>query len=377
VGKPLKAALRAILVLAIAAALVVAVFLAGPDAIATALKALRPASLAWASLAFMAALFMNALRWRLVSPPALRAGPAFTFAAYLSGVFGNVITPGARFGGEPFKAFFMMSRRGGRFSDHLSVVLLDKTVNGVSFMSFIFGSLALVCVRFLSPFAAIPLAAAAAAAAALPPVLLVMARKLEAGPIAAFLSRPAAFLVARAAWTRKLFRVTASKEEFRVRASERIEGFFRPFVSLSPGKALAAFGFSSAYWLLACLCNWILFRSLGLGLSYPAALAVMTLSTLISDMGATPAGLGFVETAMIGILAAYRISGDKAMAATLVSRTANLVLSLGIGGTMTLVLTAVYGKIPEKDVREAKIAAGGGARSEAREKPGGKGEGAL
>jgi uncharacterized protein (TIRG00374 family) len=95
----------------------------------------------------------------------------------------------------------------------------------------------------------------------------------------------------------------------------------------------------------------------------------MTLSTLISDMGATPAGLGFVETAMIGILAAYRISGDKAMAATLVSRIVNLVLSLGIGGAITLVLTAVYGKIPEKDVREAKIAAGGGARSEARDKP--------
>jgi glycosyltransferase 2 family protein len=355
--KSVKSALRVLLVLAVAAALALAVFLAGPEAIAAALKALRPSDIAWASLAFMAALFMNALRWRLVSPPALRSGPAFAYAAYVSGVFGNVITPGARFGGEPFKAFFMMSRRGGRFSEHLSVVLLDKTINGVSFLSFIFGSLALVCARFFSPFAAIP----AAAAAALPPVLLVMARKLRVEPVAAFLSRPAAFLLAKAAWTRRLFRISAPREEFRRRAEERIAGFFRPFVSLSPGRALAAFGFSSAYWLLACLCNWILFRSLGLGLSYPAALAVMTLSTLISDIGTTPAGLGFVETAMIGILAMYRISGDKAMAATLVSRIVNLVLSLGIGGAVTLILTAVYGKIPEKDVREARTAAGADA----------------
>ena len=93
------------------------------------------------------------LRWQQLMRPENRKSVFALLPIYMAGVFGNVVTPGARVGGEPIRAYYMSRAFGGQKTAYLGTILADKAGNGAVFLLFL-----LLSVNFVVLFVGISLA---------------------------------------------------------------------------------------------------------------------------------------------------------------------------------------------------------------------------
>lgn len=302
---------------------------------AAGVLAIPPATFAASASLALLGFLCNALRWAALARRSRPADLGFMAGTYLAGVLGNVLSPGARFGGEPVKAFLMRARYGGGLGEHMALILLDKTCNGLSFLCFVVASGAALAFRAIGPLglALLPLLL-------LPVAVLLSARLLPRRRVAAGFAR-----LLRPFFESRLGKALFARGGRNPGAAleEALNRYLDPLARLTPPMGGLVLLLSWAYWLLTCASSWLLFRSLGMELDLGGTIVIMTLSTFVSDLGTTPAGLGFVETSMLALFAAAGISGSLAGAGVLANRFVSLAVSLGIGGLASLFLGLRFG----------------------------------
>jgi uncharacterized protein (TIRG00374 family) len=91
-------------------------------------------------------------------------------------------------------------------------------------------------------------------------------------------------------------------------------------------------------WLLEGTSFYLVARAVGLHLSFPAVLFTGLASALLTALPATPAGLGVVEAAKVGILLLFRVDRSMAVTAALLDRLINY-WSLLLVGFIVYLLT--------------------------------------
>ncbi|NLW50058.1 MAG: flippase-like domain-containing protein [Candidatus Brocadiaceae bacterium] len=314
----------------------------------------------WTAVGSAAALFMAmfllwCLRWQQLMPRSDRRSVAALLPIYMAGVFGNVVTPGARVGGEPIRAYYMSRAFGGEKTAHLGTILADKISNGAVFLLFLMAT-----VNFVVLFVGIGLYSKLAmevgvllvVAAAV--TLVILRRQVVKGAVLAlrrllpllYRSRPMGILRLR-------FATCAEFEEYLTR---KVRNISAPIARMagSTTALLTAFLLSAVAWLLFCLAHYMLFRGLGADTGYLRVVAIVTISTFIGDISVSPGGAGVMETAMIALCAAFGISPGEAAAVTLISRVLFYTYGIGLGGLCLVGLSLRYGRAVEEAGEDAE-----------------------
>ncbi|MCK4374920.1 MAG: flippase-like domain-containing protein [Candidatus Brocadiae bacterium] len=315
----------------------------GFGTIHAAMRRVRPGSVGAAALLYFGVFLLWSFRWQLLMKREQRKSILALFPIYMAGVFGNVITPGARVGGEGIRAYYMSRAFGGEKTAYLGTILADKLGNGAVFMVFMVLSVAFV-VLFV-PLGLVP-------KLVLEGVVLLVVTIVVGG----FLVRKR--MAGRSGVLRKLLRAVYNSallklvrrfrtyEHFEDYAIRKLDNVFTPIAQAagSPKALVKILVISAGSWMLLYLAHYVLFRGLGVEIGFPQVLVIVTISTFVGDVSVSPGGAGFMETAMIGLCAAFGVEHGTAAAVTLISRGIFYAYGLGVGGLCLGALAAVYGR---------------------------------
>ncbi len=300
-----------------------------------------------AALLFIASFALWCIRWtRVMRREYYRSVPA-VFPAYMAGLFVNLITPGARVGGEPVRAYYMHKAFGRPKTVYLGTILADK----VGYASVFFGFL-VVSVVFVVAFVRVPLAYKLLLGGAVLGVLTVV--------ISGFLLREQIGMRSRlfTAILRNVYDVRPVRflrvrfptyQHFEAYILDKMDNLFRPFarVTGSPWVAVQVVALSAISWLLVVQAHDTLFTALGADIGFAKVLVIVTISTFLGDISVSPGGLGFMEAAIMALCAAFGVRGETAAAVTLVSRGVFYACGLSLGGACLLGLSLHYGLVSD------------------------------
>lgn len=337
-------AAKAAAVLLVLALLYVVLRNIGFRSILAQVRGLRPVSLAAAAVLYLATFLLGCLRWQQLMKRQDRKRLAALLPLYMANIFGNVVTPGARVGGEPIRAYYMSKKYGGEASAYFGTILADKLGNGAVFTGFLV--LSVIFVVFFVPMALIPKLIVAAALLVVPVVLVAgFLLHRHAGARFPLLRKalPAIYHNAPLDSLRRRFRTAEHFEEYVIR---KLDNVITPVADAagSPRTIAKVVAISSAAWLLFCLANYILFAELGADVGFLKVLVIVTISTFFGDVSVTPGGAGFIEAAMLGLCSAFGVQPDTAAAVTLIGRGLYYLCGLGVGGVCLGGLIVVYGR---------------------------------
>jgi putative heme transporter len=95
---------------------------------------------------------------------------------------------------------------------------------------------------------------------------------------------------------------------------------------------------SGVNWLLDSVCLAVCFKAVGAPIPWGAVLLAFAGAKIVSSIGVTPAGLGFVEGGLVAIFVAYGTKGPSAVAAVVVYRAITFIGLVGIGWIVVGVL---------------------------------------
>ncbi len=312
--------------------------------IVAAARRTDPRSIALAAGLFLAVFWLWAFRWQQVIGRADRPALLRIFPIFMAGVFGNTITPGARMGGEPVRAYYMSKAFGGEKTRHLGVMLADKL--GYSAVFFLFLAASVLYVVGFVPIPAIYkavlgglvllIAAATASGFLLHKQVGVRSRVL--GWLLPFLyhGRLLEFI-------RRRFRTYQQFERYAIR---KMDNVLSPIgqAAGSPKALAKILTISVVSWVVFCWAHYVLFRALGADLDFARIVVIVTVSTFCGDVSVSPGGAGFMEAAMLALCAAFGVEQGVAAAAILMGRGIYYACSLGLGGLCFAVLAARYGR---------------------------------
>ncbi|MFW6457579.1 MAG: lysylphosphatidylglycerol synthase transmembrane domain-containing protein [Planctomycetota bacterium] len=301
------------------------------------------------SVGLMQSVFLLwAFRLQLIMPEEKRGSIFALYPVYMTGMFGNIITPGARVGGEPIRAYYMAQVFGGAKSGHFGVLMVDKFGNMFVYMMFL-----LVAVSFVVLY--VPLALWIKVVLEMAVLLIVGAvvsgvlLREHIGTQSKFMSWLLRFLYDQPVlrFLRNRFR---SYEHFEEYAIDKIDNVFSPVFRAvrSPMVLAKLVVISVVSWLIFYLAYYYLFLALGADVSFFEVFLIVCVSNFCADISFAPGGAGFMEAAMIGMCAAFGVDKGVAAAATLLSRGILHIGALGVGGTSLAVLSLIYGRSPRK-----------------------------
>jgi uncharacterized protein (TIRG00374 family) len=279
------------------------------------------------------------------------------FPIYMAGVIGNVITPGARIGGEPIRAYYMSRAFGGEKSAYLGTILADKVGTFFVFLGFMAVSVGFVIVT-------VPLALGVKLLLG-GLVGLIVLGVLSGLVVRRFTSARSSLVVRvlRFLYGGPPLRVLRDRfptyQHFEDYAIRKLDNILTPIARAagSPKVLAKVMTISAMSYLALCLAHYALFRALGIGIGFMPVIVIVTVSTLVGDVSVAPGGAGFMEATMIGLCAAFGVPTEPAAAVTIMARGIFYIYSLGIGGLCLLGLMLVYGRAPKASGADANATA--------------------
>lgn len=294
----------------------------------------------------LAAFLLWTLRWQLLMQRKHRKPFHVLFPVYMAGVFGNIVTPGARVGGEPLRAFYMSRIYGGSKTSHLGTVLAAKAGNAVVFMG-----LVLFSVTFVTLFVPINIWLKVLLEGF---VLLIVAAMVSGFLLREKIGVRSPLMGKLLGWIynlpllRVLRKRFHSYERFENYMIDKLDNVFAPVVrTVTTPKAMAKTLFTTlSSWLTFFLAHYLFFVSLGADIDYLGVVIIVCISTFLGEMAASPGGAGFMETIMIGLCAGFGVETSIAAAVTLLSRALFYIIGVGIGGVCFGALALMYGRRP-------------------------------
>ena len=102
-----------------------------------AMRSVDRTSLAASAALFFAVFWCWTLRWQQIMKPQSRPNLLALFPIFMAGVFGNLVSPGARVGSEPIRAYYMSKVFGGDKAGHFGTAMADKFTYTVVFVAFL------------------------------------------------------------------------------------------------------------------------------------------------------------------------------------------------------------------------------------------------
>ncbi|MFO7959202.1 MAG: flippase-like domain-containing protein [Candidatus Brocadiia bacterium] len=309
-----------------------------------AISHIPPLPITSAVLLFLTVFLLWCLRWLHFLRPAAGMNMLTVFPVYMAGVFVNIITPGARVGGEPVRAYYMSRIFGGEKSRYLGTVLADKLAYATVFLGFL-----ILSVFFVVIF--VPLAMPYKVVLAGIVLLIVVAvvsgvlLRHQIGVRSGLLGKllPVLYEGRLMKFIRRRFPTYEHFEEY---AIGKLDNLVNPAIRAagSPRALALVFTLSVVSWLLVCLAHHVLFAALGADISFPRVLVIVTISTFFGDISMSPGGAGFMEAAMLGLCAAFGLDSRTAAAVTVLSRGLFYLCGLGLGGVCLAALSAIFGR---------------------------------
>jgi len=297
-----------------------------------------------ALLLYFGAFLLQAFRWQQLMKRGERHSILALFPFYMAGVFGNVITPGARVGGEAVRAYYMSKAFGGEKSAYLGTVLADKIANGAVFMTFLL--VAIIFVVLYVPLGLVPKIVLEAAVIFL--VAIVVSGVLLRKQVAKHHHLLERFL--RAVYESRLHRFMRNRfptyRHFEDYAMRKLDNIFSPVGRMvgSPRAIVKVVLITCASFLLLCLSYFVLFRALGADIDFHGVLIIVIVSISCGDVAVSPGGVGLIEAVMIGMCAAFGVDHGTAAAVTLMGRGIFYLYGIGGGGLCLAALECLYGR---------------------------------
>lgn len=304
-----------------------------------------PGRSVWAAIALIQSVFLLwAFRLQLMMPRETRGSILALFPIYMSGIFGNIITPGARVGGEPIRAYYMGQVFGGEKSGHFGVLLADKFGNMSVYMIYL-----MVAVSFVALFVPIALWLKILLEVA---VLLIIGACVSGVLLREHIGTESRFMgwLLKFLYNEPLLRFIRERfksyQHFEEYVIDKLDNVFGPvFRAVRSPRALAKlFIISGVSWLIFYLAHYVLFSALGAKASFFEVFLIVTVSNFCGDISFAPGGAGFMETAMIGMCTAFGVDSSTAAAVTLISRGVFYVCGVGVGGACFGGLALLYGR---------------------------------
>ncbi len=342
--KPMWTALKVFAFLAAAAVLYLVVSHIGWRPIIEAVGSARRSSI-WLAVAlnFLVVVLLS-LRVLVIMKPGERGHIFAMLPIYMAGMFGNVITPGARVGGEPIRAYYMAKAFGGTKTGHLGVLIADKLSDIVTFMV-----LVILSVAFMALFVRLPLATKIVLEAAVLIVILVVVSGLL---LRRHMTKPGGLMskLLSAIYNARPFKFMRqsfpSYQHFEDYAIGKLDSLLSPVdrTATSPGVISKVVAVSAVSWLVTFAAHWVLFLGLGAHVSFIKVALIVTIANFCGDLSVAPGGAGFMEAAMIGVSAAVGVNSTTAAAVTLISRGIYYFYGLAVGGLCFVVLACLYGR---------------------------------
>ena len=268
------------------------------------------------------------LRWYLIIRKLKKINFFAIFPIFMSGIFINTVTPGARVGGEPVRSYFLSKKYKIPYSDAFAATISDKLYNFI-----VFGALTVFSILFVLLYIKLNLIIRVILLILLVLILMIFAfavvfnKRLNTKYFRIQKILPVFYK------TFKSIRLKfATSEKFEEYVIKKIDHFLITIKKSMKNGIIPNLAATSAYWFFYFISVNFLFIALGYSLGFVPVLIVVTLSILLGDISPTPGGIGIIETMMIALYFSFGITASVAAAVTLVSRAMYYFYALIIGG---------------------------------------------
>ena len=327
-----------ILVLAGACLVVVLVFFVGGRAVVEKILTMKPSLFLLAFGLQMAHMALWSLRWSLIIRAQGKKVPKQIMGVTFSGAFFNNVTPVAKSGGEPVRAYLLAKMNDSTFEEGMSSVVVDRIFDMAPFILICLMTFALIFVShmagnlILMTFILLGLIASAALSA----IVTFASLRKEAG------LRMILFFFDR---LKPIIKHFGPVEELRTRLEEALERFYLGVRNIADNKRLllASLLISLVLWLIIILRLKIVFASLGSEQSLLIINVVSVGAVFVEFLPLLPGGLVSTEATMIALFIGLGVDKELSSSAVLLDRLISYWLVTIIGGITTFYFGLRYG----------------------------------
>ncbi len=269
------------------------------------------------------AVLMWAVRWKILLNPFHSVALKNSLLGIFVGLFFNNITPVARAGGEPFRAYFIEKKEGIDFEDAFATVAIDRILDSFPFMIVIAFSLAyFIIILDISAQMIVVLFLAFLFNLILLSLVLYFSFSLKAAKKLMF----------------SLFRIFAkfSKrlKKYESEVEKAVEQYHSAIRTLSSqgGDLAVALSISFVFWFLAVLRNYAVVLALGYEVDFMVIVVVQMVGTLAGILPILPGGLGSIDGVMVFLYLSFDFPAPFAVTASLLDRFISFWITTAVGG---------------------------------------------
>ncbi|MFQ6051399.1 MAG: lysylphosphatidylglycerol synthase transmembrane domain-containing protein [Candidatus Hydrothermarchaeota archaeon] len=295
---------------------VVMFMLVGWKEVGAILYSIEPTLLGFAILIYFITVYIRSVRWSyLLNKIGFRIDPVRLLPFIIIGLFGNNITPGAKIGGEPVRAYFLKMRFKLRISEGMATIITERLMDFI--VMFLFGAVGLFFV--ISKWN-------------LPPKSLDILIIFLLIVFIILLILTAALLDERVLYSIGKF----IPRKFRSAGITRLFLFHDNFKLLmkSPSTLIFVFICTLLNWSLELFRIWIILLALNNYIPIEGIATAYTLSIFVGGFSFLPGGLGILEASIVILFAIIGLSVKAGVALALVDRLIHYWMILGIGSSM-------------------------------------------
>ena len=258
--------------------------------------------------------------------------------------FGDMISPGARVGGEPFRAFFVKKkRRNVKVNDLAASIVLDRIYNTAVF--FVIAIISIFYIFFNYSFS-LKLHAPLLLVFAITSTALVFVGyslyKTKKG--ARVLVKFSKFIIKKLSHTRfwaGLKKKYGSQKKIQKYISSQIRQFFKDIDYFIREGWLwtKGTGVSLLYWLAIFLQAFIFFKAVGVQIFFSIVVIIIVISNFAGLIAFLPSGMGITEMIQTGLCVLFAVSIADAAAAVLLIRGNYYLFGMVFGYIVMFVMT--------------------------------------
>lgn len=268
------------------------------------------------------ALLLWAVRWKILVRPFHPIQFRNSLKGIIIGMFFNNITPVARAGGEPFRAYFLERKEGVDFEDAFATVAVDRILDSFPFLIIIIISLAyFVLLLEINLQVIIIISLALIFNVILLSLVLYFSFSLKA-------AKKLVFSIFRIA-----VRFSSRLEKYESQVEKAIEQYYGAIRTLSSreGDLAVCLAISFLFWFTAILRNYLVVLSLGYEVDFMVIVVVQMVGTLVGILPILPGGLGSIDGVMVFLYYSFRFPVAVAMTASLMDRFISFWIMLAVG----------------------------------------------
>ncbi|MBU7047669.1 MAG: flippase-like domain-containing protein [Theionarchaea archaeon] len=301
----------------------VMVYIVGIREVLEVLSQANPLIFAAAVVCEFVAVFLGSLKWKTLLSAFGPVSMKNAVKGILIGIFFNNVTPVARTGGEPFRAYFMEKKEGISFGDSFAAVALDRIIDSVPFITII--SISIVYFVLLLNLST--------------EILIVIIFALILNVIALFLVLYFSFNLEAA---RKLVfsfmmfvaRFSSRLEKYEKSINDVVEQYHRAIKTIAARKRnlcyclVVSFGF----WSFTILRGYLVVLALGYEVDFMVIVVVQMVGILVGAIPLLPGGLGSTDGIMMLLYYSFQFPAALAVTASLVDRFISFWIMTAVGG---------------------------------------------